>query len=126
MSRGCSIIKITNEYGERQDRNGYVEDFLKNGEDLLNAENRCYFCPNPNVERHELFHAALRQKSKAYGMWVLLCKEHHDYIHAHPKEEIPLKKQAQIKAMKKYGWSIGDFISRFGKNYVEVIDEEDS
>lgn len=93
---------------------------------LLQEEENCYICGRRDhkLDRHEVFGGAYRQKSKAYGLWVLLCHEscHLGGVHKHPEEYRWLKKRAQEAAMSAYGWSIDVFREIFGKNYLEVDD----
>lgn len=98
------------------DRNGYNPSIVQ--EDLT----RCYLCGRSSgkLDRHEIFPGRNREKSKHYGLWVVLC---HDTCHlglAHGDRSVAamLKTQGQIKAMQTYRWSVKDFIGRFGRSYV--------
>lgn len=59
---------MLNEYGETLDRNGYAPSIVQDIDG-------CYFCARQDgkLDRHEIFHGAYRQKSKALGLWVTLC-----------------------------------------------------
>ena len=39
--------------------------------------NKCYFCPNTSVDKHEIFGGCRRQTSMKYGMVLPLCRMHH-------------------------------------------------
>lgn len=84
----------------------------------------CFLCGRRDrkLDRHEPFGASNRDKSKALGMWVLLCHEDcHEGrhgVHHDAEKSKELKKIAQKAAMETYGWSITDFIREFGKNFV--------
>lgn len=91
---------------------------------ILQTDECCYICGRRDrkLDRHEVFGGAYRQKSKAFGLWVLLCHEdcHLGGVHKNPDKYRWLKKRAQEAAMSAYGWSIDDFRTHFGKNYLEV------
>jgi len=106
-----------NEYGAPLDKNGYAPS-------ILFTEERCFFCGRRDrkLDRHEPFGGALREKSKNYGMWVLLCNDgcHEGKTGAHGDAEKAegLRQYAQRCAMKEYGWDTAEFIRRFGKNHL--------
>jgi hypothetical protein len=52
----------------RLDRNGYAPS-------ILQTEERCFLCGRTDrkLDRHEPFGGPYRAKSKADGLWVLLC-----------------------------------------------------
>ena len=112
---------MKNEYGEPLDSNGYATSLFE-----LYAGS-CFICGRSDkpLQRHEIYHGANRDKSKAYGLWVQLCDECHDRLH-HREAQLDrqLKEYAQKVAMNCYRWSIADFRKRFGKNYVEDTDEQ--
>lgn len=94
---------------------------------LQSNTSRCILCKgNANIEpldKHHVFFGANRKKSEKYGLTVYL---HHSRchifgehsVHVDPKTDLALKKYAQQKAMKHYGWTVEDFIRIFGKNYL--------
>ena len=100
----------------KHDRNGY-------GPSLVQEEWRCHICKRTDraLQRHEVFHGPYRAKSKALGCWVILCDLCHSDIHNGRRSEAELKQEIQSLAMQKYGWSVGDFRSHFGKNYLEGV-----
>lgn len=76
------------------------------------------------LDVHHIFGGyANRQKSEKYGLVVPL---HHSTCHelgknaVHNNAEImkKLRREAQLKAMEYYGWSIEEFIKIFGRNYL--------
>lgn len=97
------------------DRNGYNDSILQH--DL----SFCYVCGRSceKLDRHEIFGGANRQKSKEYGLWVMLCHNscHLNGVHAFPDKYRYLKVKAQRMAMNQYGWTKEDFIRIFGRNY---------
>lgn len=105
---------MLNEYGATLDRNGYAPSIVQDIEG-------CYFCARRDgkLDRHEIFHGAYRQKSKALGLWVTLCHSCHMALHQkNARLDEILKRQGQREAMQLYGWTTAEFIQRFGKNYL--------
>ena len=107
---------LLNEYGQRLDGNGYAPSVIQS--DM----NRCYICRcrGAKLDRHEIYQASNRDKSKRYGCWILIC---HDYCHlngVHNDAALRdlLQKECQQKAMETYHWSADDFTNIFGKNYL--------
>ena len=72
------------------------------------------------MDRHEVFGGAYRAKSKRLGLWVHLCHDdcHLNGVHKSSHIAEGLKAEAQICAMKKYGWTEDEFRQQFGKNYL--------
>ena len=99
------------------DRNGYAPSILQVGE-------YCWLCGRMDrkLDRHEAFGGAYRAKSKADGLWLLLCHEGchegRDGAHGNPKVQRFIRAYAQGKAMEAYGWTTEQFIMRYGKNYL--------
>lgn len=107
-----------NEYGEKLDRNGYAKSIF------ATKPNVCWLCHQAAVtERHEVFGGALRNKSKALGLWMNLCGGCHrtspDAVHQSNRTATKLKAIAQKMAMQKYEWSHDEWVRRFYKNYLE-------
>lgn len=104
------------------DRNGYAPSIMQ--QDM----SCCYLCGRRNrkLDRHEPFGGAYRDKSKRLGLWVLLCHdechEGRNGAHGDPAVNRSLRRDAQVWAMFKFGWSTSDFIREFGKNYKETED----
>ena len=105
---------MTNEYGVTLDHNGYAPSIVQDIDG-------CWFCATQQgkLDRHEIYHGAYRKKSKALGLWVLLCHDCHMTLH-HTDAALDalLKRWGQREAMKHYGWGVDDFRERFGKNYL--------
>ena len=102
------------------DKNGYAESVIPD-----HSPTQCWLCDcngRGKMDRHEVFGGAYRDKSKRLGLWVHLCHQdcHLDRIHGGDRHSIDLLKwEAQRCAMKKYGWTVEQFIEEFGKNYME-------
>lgn len=87
----------------------------------------CFICGmNTNLEPldcHHVFGSANRKKSEKYGLKVYI---HHNKCHifgaqsVHKNREVDLavKRLAQKKAMRHYGWTTEQFIEIFGKNFI--------
>ena len=106
-----------NEYGIHLDRNGYAPTIIPHMP-------LCCNCCGMYREtaRHEIFGGSRRAASKALGLWVNVCPACHDEIH-HGKNAAVLQafyhKRGQQTAMAYYHWTVDDFRSRFGKNYLD-------
>ena len=87
---------------------------------------RCFLCDENasadywGLDKHHVFGGANRKKSEKYGLTVYI---HHDRCHLNGVHKYgfldkELKRVAQRRAMKHYGWTVEDFIKIFGKNYL--------
>lgn len=105
------------------DKNGYNPSILQYDLD------KCYLCGSwaCKLDRHEIFHADVkgkqRAKSKALGLWVMLCHDScHEYgkfaVHRNKDVDRMLKQEAQQRAMDYYGINIEEWIAELGKNYL--------
>ena len=84
----------------------------------------CYLCGRRDrkLDRHEVWGAANRNKSKRLGLWVLLCHEDchegSNGVHRNAEKSRALRQEAERIALDYYGWTVQDFIREFGKNYL--------
>ena len=91
---------------------------------LIQEDDSCYLCGRRDrkLDRHEIFPGPFRDKSKKYGLWVLVCNEdcHEGKYGAQYNRAVRkrLSQIAQRRAMEVYGWSTADFIREFGKNWL--------
>lgn len=101
------------------DRNGYAPSILQNDTSF------CYLCGRRDrkLDRHEPFGGAYRDKSKALGLWIVLCHEDchegRNGAHGDPAVNRILRQEAQRAAMKTYGWTMNDWHREFGKSFIE-------
>lgn len=104
---------MNNEYGTPLDRNGYAPSIMQTAE-------RCYMCGRSGtLQRHEIYGNAFRDRSKALGLWVLLCPDcHHELHFVHAELKMELREQGQIIAQNRYGWSNIEFRNKFGRCYI--------
>lgn len=105
---------MINEHGETLDRNGYAPS-------IIPAVDGCFWCGRTDgkLDRHEIFHGANRQKSKALGLWINLCHDcHMELHHTSAQMDAMTKQMGQMCAMEHYGWDKDEFRRRFGKNYL--------
>ena len=121
---------MKNEFGVALDSNGYAPSIMPNRKDRFGYP-QCYCCMNGHdLVRHEVLYGQNRAKSKALGLWILVCPDCHRWIHGGkqrwPKMEglddglrLELKMTAQRMAMMNYSWTKEEFARRFGKNYLE-------
>lgn len=107
---------LVDAYNIRLDRNGYGKSIMQH--DLT----YCYKCGrrDQKLDRHEVFGASERAKSKAMGLWVVLCHDscHLNGVHTDAVYREKLRAKAQAAAMREYGWSTERFIKEFGRNYI--------
>lgn len=98
------------------DRNGYGQSILQ--DDL----SRCYLCGSSagKIDRHEVFGAANRKKSKAYGLWVMLCHHpcHLEKAHGDGYVMDMLHRHGQLAAMTTYKMTIEEFVKWIGRSYL--------
>jgi hypothetical protein len=75
------------------------------------------------LDKHHVFGKYNRDKSEEDGLTVYLCHNNchifsNDSIHKNQVFDFELKRYAQHKAMKQYGWTEQDFINRYGRSYI--------
>ena len=107
-----------NEHGQPLDKSGYAPSIIQDATDC------CFLCGRRDrkLDRHEPLQGPYRARSKADGLWVLLCHTpcHEGPNGAHGSREIReyLCREAQTAAMDKYGWSVDEWRTRYGKNWL--------
>lgn len=84
----------------------------------------CIICGKAPVNKHEIFFGSNRHNSIKYGLVIPLCvAEHHVGnaigIHADKELDLKWKQNGQLAYMKHYNKNIEEFISVFGKNYLD-------
>lgn len=98
------------------DRNGYGLSILQDD------ESRCYLCGNRagKLDRHEIYGASNRKKSKELGFWVMLCHYpcHMTLAHGDRDTMDMLHRRGQIAAMNTYNLTTDEFINLIGRNYL--------
>lgn len=106
-----------NEYGAALDRNGYAPSLLVS----VSSVPCCYLCGRTTgkLDRHEIYGASCREKSKNLGLWVPLCRYCHEAAHRDPDVNLRLKRHGQRLAEITYGWTRDDFRREFGRNYLD-------
>ena len=113
---------MRNEYGILLDHNRYIPSIMQDDSSY------CWRCgKHGSTERHEPFGNALRDKSKALGMWLPLCRECHrtapDSAHKSRATADAMRQATQQAAMLSYGWTMDEWMRRFYKNYWEGYKE---
>lgn len=95
---------------------------------MYHADRECWLCGKNGcgdpLDKHHIFGEANRSKSEKYGLYVYLC--HHEChifgkyaVHNNAEIMERLHKYGQMKAMREQGWTKGEFILEFGKNYLD-------
>ena len=97
------------------DKNGYNKSLFNT------CDGVCYLTGRRcDTARHEIFNKHARQYSKEDGLWIAVSPEIHEMIHAN-KDGIwdELKREAEILwLVEDVSRSIGDFMERYGRNYL--------
>ncbi len=98
-------------------------------------EGGCWLCGANGscdpLDEHHIFGGANRKLSAKYGLTVRLCHSKcHIFgpnaVHNNAETMQQLREYGQRKAMCENGWSIEDFRSIFGRNYLdEALEEEE-
>lgn len=108
-----------NALGKPIGANGYADSILQ--DDL----SYCFLCGRRDrkLDRHEVYGSACyRKKSKADGLWVMLCHddchEGRNGVHGDAKKARELRRLAQTAAMQTFDWSEDQFRMRYGKSYL--------
>lgn len=74
------------------------------------------------IEVHHVYPGALRRLSERYGLCVYLNHYEHneppDGVHFNRSAMDSLQAKVQKIAMEHYGWSVEDWISIFGRNFL--------
>lgn len=89
-------------------------------------KSHCYICGRNayadywGLDEHHVYNAFNRKKSEHYGLKVYICHDscHLNGVHKNAGLDRALKAKVQKIAMKYYSWSIEDFRTIFGKNYL--------
>ena len=90
---------------------------------LQKGKDSCLMCgSNQWIEEHHVFSGSRRKLSEKYGLKVYLCHFCHNEpprgVHHNSDARKAVQQFAQEKAMGHYQWSVDDFRSIFGKNYL--------
>ena len=93
---------------------------------IIQTEKKCYITGRTDNlhEHHVYFGTSNRKLSEKYGLKIWIVGELHNLgdfgVHGKYGHELDLKikREVQIKAMEHYGWSVEDFIRRFGRSYI--------
>lgn len=89
---------------------------------IIQSEKECFVCGAvSDLDRHHIFYGtANRRKSEEFGLWIWLCKKHHNMsdegIHFNRKLDTEVKQMAQGIFEDTYIHE--DFVKIFGRNYL--------
>ena len=91
---------------------------------ILQDIKECYVCGSKqNIHMHEVYFGKNRQISIKDGCCVYLCGRHHNLsnegVHFNHELDLKLKKAMEMCWLRTYNKRISDFVSRYGKNYIE-------
>ena len=92
---------------------------------IQESRERCYICGESGgywgLDEHHVFGGFANKKiSEKYGLKVYICHDkcHLNGVHKDAQLNQALKAKVQKIAMRHYGWTTGQFIRIFGKNYI--------
>lgn len=92
---------------------------------IMSNEYSCYVCGFPkNLHRHHIFGGiGRRELSEKNGCWCYLCTRHHNMsdfsVHSDRTLDVKLKRKCQEILEQEKGWTREQFISTFGRNYID-------
>ena len=90
-------------------------------------DRKCWLCgrngSSDPLDRHHIFGGPFRDKSERYDLVVYLCHNScHIFgeyaAHRNPDTMDALHKYGQELAMAENGWTVQQFITEFGRNYL--------
>lgn len=78
----------------------------------------CYICgiTRPLHKHHVVNGLGNRENSERYGLWVYLCRKHHERVHADQELDEALKRYAQKEYEKSHTHT--EWMKTFHKNYL--------
>lgn len=84
----------------------------------------CIICGKAPVNLHEIFYGSNRHNSIKHGLVIPLCTQschvgNAEGIHADKELDLEWKQKGQQAFMKHYNKNVEEFISIFGKNYLD-------
>ena len=90
---------------------------------IISNERKCLVCGTPlGLHKHHIYQAYARRASERWGCWCYLCGRHHNLsnegVHFDKDLDMRLKRHCQRK-LEDLGWKREEFISVFGKNYLD-------
>ena len=84
---------------------------------LIQDEKECFICGSPYVEKHHIYKGhKCRQIADKEGMWVWLCREHHDLIHQDRKLDLAFMRLGQELFEETHTRT--EFREKFNKSYL--------
>lgn len=87
----------------------------------MQTKKECYFCKiQKDLDVHHALTASNRKKADMDGLWVYLCRRDHRNLHDHNVGEMKLRQEAERAWLDKYRKTVDDWISRYGKNYLDA------
>ena len=86
---------------------------------IVQKDEGCFLCQNPNTQTHHIFGGANRKNSDKYGLTVKLCQEHHTGNHGVHFNQT-LMDYLHVVGQTKFEehFPDEDFREIFGKNYL--------
>lgn len=87
-------------------------------ESIVQKNKECFVCGNPTVEKHHLIGGTANRKlSDKDGLWIWLCRKHHEEAHLDSSANLVYKRLGQI--FYETDHTRDEFIKRYGKSFID-------
>ena len=92
---------------------------MARGESIIINRKCCYYCGDTNVEKHHCWHGTANRKlAEVDGLWVWLCRDHHQRLHDRGEHDRELMRTAEYAWMVHTGLGEEAFRLRYGKSVI--------
>lgn len=96
---------------------------------IINEARECYICGSQlQLEHHHCLHGTARRKlAEEDGVWLYLCRKHHEKVHQNHDMDLILQRLGEEAWLRERGYinngvphpdGIAEFVKRYGKNYL--------
>ena len=95
---------------------------------IIQDKKECFITGSTQgLHNHHIFYGRANRKiSDKYGLTIWLTNQCHLELHTSPPnamfvdkvKALQIKQMAQKKAMEHYGWTVEEWIKKFGKSYI--------
>lgn len=96
---------------------------------IIDNRKKCFFCDSLyNLDKHHCLHGTARRRlAEEDGLWVYLCRRHHEKVHRNREMDLTIQRLAEWAWLDANGYiddgvpypeGIEEFIKRYGKNLI--------
>ena len=89
---------------------------------IIKNSKSCFYCGSErDLDRHHCLHGTANRKlAEEDGLWIWVCREHHNMIHGNEGHcmDVKLKQTAEYAWLQHNNKTIQEFIDRYGKNWL--------